>query len=187
MTCVNEYCRRSRAHRFTRKQLHRIKHLPWVRADLTHVQTPHGFICSIRASCVAVLTGIVYGWWQDSLHQRVISMKGRVHTLKWDIRKMPWKETAGKVLSAKTIQRQAVKKKIWLKLMTKGADLLSSWMFLFIYLLSAVLYLVLPCSILKPSRIQEENWLMYLFFQLHHKNEKRGSKLLGLVFMYVVS
>lgn len=111
MTCVNEYCRRSRAHRFTRKQLHRIKHLPWVRADLTHVQTPHGFICSIRASCVAVLTGIVYGWWQDSLHQRVISMKGRVHTLKWDIRKMPWKETAGKVLSAKTIQRQAVKKK----------------------------------------------------------------------------
>lgn len=110
MACVNEYCRRRRAHRFTRKELHRIKHLPWVRAGLTHVQTPHSFICSIRASCVVVLT-VVCGWWQDSLHQRVISTKGRVHTLDGDMQNMAWKETAGKVFSAKTIQRQAVKKK----------------------------------------------------------------------------
>lgn len=108
MTCVNEYCRRRRAHRFTRKDLHRIKHLPWVRADFTHVQTAHVFICSIRASCVVVLTAVVCGWWQDSLHQRVIIKKCWVHTLDGDIRTMAQKETAGKVLSVKTIQRQAI-------------------------------------------------------------------------------
>lgn len=52
-------------------------------------------------------------------------MKGYIHSIKGQVQIVAWEEIAGKVLSAKTIQRIPVKKS-WLKHKTKGTDLLLS-------------------------------------------------------------
>lgn len=112
MTCVNEYCRGSRAHGFTRKKLHSIKHLPCMRAVWHTFRLPVAWFALLWPAgwcCSPAFTG---GWWQDSLHRRVVSIKGWVQILKGEVRRVAWKETAGKVISAKTIQRGPVKKYI---------------------------------------------------------------------------
>lgn len=150
MSHVNEYCRGSRARRFTGKELLGVKHLPWVRADLTQVQTSYGFICSTRPAgwwCSLAFTG---GWWQDSLHRRMVSMKGQVYILKGEVQRVAWKEAAGKDHSAETVQRGPVKK-IMVEIQNRSYRspfLMKVPAHLFVW----VFYLILQCSILKPSR-----------------------------------
>lgn len=77
-------------------------------------------------------------------------MKGQVYVLKGEAQRVAWKEAAGKDHSAETVQRGPVKK-IMVEIQNRSYRspfLMKVPAHLFVW----VFYLILQCSILKPSR-----------------------------------
>lgn len=87
---------------------------------------------------------------KDSLHQRMVSMKGQAHVSKGEVQRVAWKEAAGKDHSAETGQRGPVKK-IMIEIQNqkyRSPFLMKVPTHLFV----CVFYFILQCIILKPSR-----------------------------------
>lgn len=171
MTCVNEYCRGSRAHRFTRKQLHSIKHLPCVRAIWHRFRPPMAWFALLWPAgwrCSPAFSG---GWWRDSLHRRVVSMKGWVHVLKGKVWRVVWKKTVGKVLAAKAMQRGPVKK---LTVEIQDQRYMSPFLVNVLAHLSVCIFVphsaVQYLKTFQQLREKKLIWVMYLFSHLHHRN-----------------